>query len=374
MKRGLFYGAIFGLIIGVIIGFFSRGVVVEVELSDLREQVSNLQGQITIVKAAIPPLRVLAKRCGIYIGAAVERSLLDIPDYAYTLKQEFNILTTENALKFGPVHPNPDVYSFSDADYIISFAESHGMKVRGHTLVWHQQLPAWITQGKYSREEWINILHEHIMTVVGRYKGRIYAWDVVNEAINDNGTLRDNIWLRNIGPEYIELAFRWVHEADPQALLFYNDYGAEGLGVKSDAVYNLVKSLLERGVPIHGVGLQMHVSLENPPNPQEVAANIKRLNNLGLIVHITEMDVRIKTPPKWADLVRQAEIYYSILKACLSADNCEAFVMWGFTDKYSWIPSYFGGYGSALIFDESYGPKPAYYYIAKALIEHITDG
>jgi endo-1,4-beta-xylanase len=374
MKRGLFYGAIFGLIIGVIIGFFIRGVVVEVELSDLREQVSNLQGQITIVKAAIPPLRVLAKRCGIYIGAAVERSLLDIPDYAYTLKQEFNILTTENALKFGPVHPNPDVYSFSDADYIISFAESHGMKVRGHTLVWHQQLPAWITQGKYSREEWINILHEHIMTVVGRYKGRIYAWDVVNEAINDNGTLRDNIWLRNIGPEYIELAFRWVHEADPQALLFYNDYGAEGLGVKSDAVYNLVKSLLERGVPIHGVGLQMHVSLENPPNPQEVAANIKRLNNLGLIVHITEMDVRIKTPPKWADLVRQAEIYYSILKACLSADNCEAFVMWGFTDKYSWIPSYFGGYGSALIFDESYGPKPAYYYIAKALIEHITDG
>jgi endo-1,4-beta-xylanase len=374
MKRGLFYGAIFGLIIGVIIGFFIRGVVVEVELSDLREQVSNLQGQITIVKAAIPPLRVLAKRCGIYIGAAVERSLLDIPDYAYTLKQEFNILTTENALKFGPVHPNPDVYSFSDADYIISFAESHGMKVRGHTLVWHQQLPAWITQGKYSREEWINILHEHIMTVVGRYKGRIYAWDVVNEAINDNGTLRDNIWLRNIGPEYIELAFRWVHEADPQALLFYNDYGAEGLGVKSDAVYNLVKSLLERGVPIHGVGLQMHVSLENPPNPQEVAANIKRLNNLGLIVHITEMDVRIKTPPKWADLVRQAEIYYSILKACLSADNCEAFVMWGFTDKYSWIPSYFSGYGSALIFDESYGPKPAYYYIAKALIEHITDG
>jgi len=374
MKRGLFYGAIFGLIIGVIIGFFIRGVVVEVELSDLREQVSNLQGQITIVKAAIPPLRVLAKRCGIYIGAAVERSLLDIPDYAYTLKQEFNILTTENALKFGPVHPNPDVYSFSDADYIISFAESHGMKVRGHTLVWHQQLPAWITQGKYSREEWINILHEHIMTVVGRYKGRIYAWDVVNEAINDNGTLRDNIWLRNIGPEYIELAFRWVHEADPQALLFYNDYGAEGLGVKSDAVYNLVKSLLERGVPIHGVGLQMHVSLENPPNPQEVAANIKRLNNLGLIVHITEMDVRIKTPPKWADLVRQAEIYYSILKACLSADNCEAFVMWGFTDKYSWIPSYFGGCGSALIFDESYGPKPAYYYIAKALIEHITDG
>jgi endo-1,4-beta-xylanase len=212
------------------------------------------------------------------------------------------------------------------------------------------------------------------MTVVGHYKGRIYAWDVVNEAINDDGTLRDTVWLRNIGSEYIELAFRWAHEADPQALLFYNDYGAEGLGVKSDAVYNLVKNLLEKGVPIHGVGLQMHVSLESPPNPQEVAANIKRLNELGLIVHITEMDVRLTTPPRWEDFVRQAEIYYSILKVCLSADNCKAFIMWGFTDKYSWIPGFFSGYGSALIFDESYSPKPAYYYITKAFIEHITKG
>ncbi|MBS7607075.1 endo-1,4-beta-xylanase [Candidatus Bathyarchaeota archaeon] len=321
---------------------------------------------------AIPPLRNIAEKCGIYIGAAVERSLLDIPDYAYILKQEFNILTTENALKFGPVHPQPNVYSFGDADYIINFAESNGMRVRGHTLVWHQQLPGWVAQGKYTREEWINILREHIMTVVGRFRGRIYAWDVVNEAIADDGTLRDTVWLRNIGPEYIEMAFRWAHEADPQALLFYNDYGAEGLNAKSDAIYNLVKGLLEKGVPIHGVGLQMHISLENPPNPQEVAANIKRLNELGLEVHITEMDVRIRMPAKWEDLIKQAEIYRDILRVCLTADNCKAFVMWGFTDKYSWIPGYFSGYGAALIFDEFYAPKPAYYYIAATLIEHLT--
>ncbi|MEM2739610.1 MAG: endo-1,4-beta-xylanase, partial [Candidatus Bathyarchaeia archaeon] len=127
-----------------------------------------------------------------------------------------------------------------------------------------------------------------------------------------------------------------------------------------------------KGVPIHGVGLQMHVSLENPPNPQEVAANIKRLNELGLEVHITEMDVRIRTPARWEDLIRQAEIYREIIEVCLSAENCKAFVMWGLTDRYSWIPSYFSGYGAALIFDESYKPKPAYYYIAAALIEHIT--
>lgn len=372
LRKSIIYGAIFGIIIGLAAGVFIRGTLVEMELKDARKQISELQRQITIIKAAIPPLRSLAERCSIYIGAAVERGLLDIPDYAHTIKQEFNILTTENALKFGPVHPDPYAYSFGDADYIINFAESQGMKIRGHTLVWHQQLPNWITQGKYTREEWINILREHIITIVGRYKGRIYAWDVVNEAVNDDGTLRDNIWMRNIGPEYIELAFRWAHEADPQALLFYNDYGAEGLGVKSDAVYNLIKGLLENGVPVHGVGLQMHVSVENPPAPSEVLANIKRLNDLGLVVHITEMDVRVRTPPQWEDLVRQAEIYRDILKVCLSAGNCKVFVMWGFTDEYSWIPSYFSGYGAALIFDESYRPKPAYYYIVKVLIEHLA--
>lgn len=372
MRRRIVYRVALILVMIVAIIFIVRGLVIEGEIKKLYDEISDLRRQVMVVRMTVPPLRVLAEKCGIYIGAAVERSLLDIPEYAYTLRQEFNMLTTENALKFGPVHPQPDIYYFDDADRIISFAESNGMKVRGHTLVWHQQLPTWITQGRYSREEWMNILREHIMTVVGRYKGRVYAWDVVNEAINDDGTLRDTIWLRNIGPEYIELAFRWAHEADPQALLFYNDYGAEGLNAKSDAIYNLVKSLLEKGVPIHGVGLQMHISLENPPNPQEVAANIKRLNELGLEVHITEMDVRIRTPARWEDLIRQAEIYREILKVCLSAENCKAFVMWGLTDKYSWIPSHFSGYGAALIFDESYKPKPAYYYIAAAFIEYLT--
>ncbi|MEM2167923.1 MAG: endo-1,4-beta-xylanase [Candidatus Bathyarchaeia archaeon] len=374
-KRVLLSGLMVGLIIGLAVGFFIRDMMIEEEIKDLYKQISELKGdlrrQIAVAKMVMPPLRSIAEKCGIYIGAAVERGLLNIPDYAQILKREFNILTTENALKFGPVHPQPNTYSFGDADYIINFAESNRMKVRGHTLVWHHQLPDWVTQGKYAREEWINILREHIMTVVGRYRGRIYAWDVVNEAIDDSGILRDTVWLRNIGPEYIEMAFRWAHEADPQALLFYNDYGAEGLNAKSDAIYNLVKGLLEKGVPIHGVGLQMHTSLENPPSPEEVAANIKRLNELGLEVHITEMDVRIKMPAKWEDLIKQAEIYRDILRVCLSADNCKAFVMWGFTDKYSWIPGSFSGYGAALIFDESYMPKPAYYYIAATLIEHL---
>lgn len=358
------------LIFGIIIGYVLHSVIKAKEPEDLRSQVSNLQLEIERLREALPPLRILAERHGIYIGAAVGASQLSIDKYAETLRREFNILTTENALKFEVVHPERDTYSFNEADTIIAFAEANGMKVRGHTLVWHEQLPEWIRQGNYSHEEWVRILQDHIKTVVGKYRGRIYAWDVINEALNDDGSLRNTVWLQNIGPEYIELAFRWAHEADPQALLFYNDYGSEGLGTKSDSVYNLIKSLLECGVPIHGVGLQMPVSLEYFPSTQSVAANLKRLNDLGLDVHVTEMDVRIRMPVTSEELTRQAEIYRDILKACLSAKNCTAFVIWGFTDRYSWIPSFFSGYGSALIFDELYEPKPAYYYIFQTLMEN----
>ncbi len=358
-----------GIIIGIIIGYMLSFIIREREVDELRNQVSRLRTEIEQLRGAVPPLKTLAEKHGVYIGAAVGADQLRIKEYAEILSREFNILTTENALKFERVHPERNVYSFAEADAIISFAEANGMRVRGHTLVWHYQLPEWITRGNYSREEWISILHDHITTVVSHYRGRVYAWDVVNEAVDDDGSLRKTIWLENIGPEYIELAFKWAHEADPQALLFYNDYGAEGLGVKSDAVYNLVKNLLEKGVPIHGVGLQMHVSTEYYPAPQDIAANIKRLSDLGLEIHITEMDVRVRLPAKSADLVRQAEIYRDVLMVCLSSEKFTAFVMWGFTDRYSWIPGFFSGYGSALIFDENYHPKPAYYYILKSLMQ-----
>ncbi|MGQ9632237.1 MAG: endo-1,4-beta-xylanase [bacterium] len=315
-------------------------------------------------------LRSLAQTRGIYIGAAVAAGPLGGDElYAETLAREFNILTPENAMKFGPLHPGRDFYYFDDADAIVGFAKAHNIQVRGHTLVWHNQLPAWLIGGRWTRDELIEILREHITTVVGRYRGRVYAWDVVNEAIADDGSMRDTIWLRGIGPEYIDMAFRWAHEADPSALLFYNDYGGEGLGRKSDAIYALVRELLLRGVPIHGVGLQMHVSLDWHPNPQDVAANINRLASLGLEVHITEMDVRIREPITEEKLASQARIYRDILKVCLFSSNFKAFVLWGFTDRYSWIPHFFPGSGAGLIFDESYLPKPAYNALVDILVE-----
>ncbi|MEM2447140.1 MAG: endo-1,4-beta-xylanase, partial [Thermoproteota archaeon] len=265
-------------------------------------------------------LKELASRCGIMIGTCVSYSSLSDNKYREIIASEFSVITPENELKFVLVHPFRSVYTFSRADAIISFAEENGIKVRGHCLVWHQQLPDWILNGNYTREEWIEILRDHIYTVVGRYKGRLYAWDVVNEAFNDDGTLRDTIWLRNIGPEYIKLAFQWAHEADPDALLFYNDYGAEAINRKSNAIYEFVKNLLEEGVPIHGIGLQMHVRVEWYPNPQSVAENIKRFRELGLKVEITEMDVAIRLPVSEEEITKQAEIYKSILKTYLNSD------------------------------------------------------
>lgn len=306
-------------------------------------------------------LRSFVQARGVQIGAAVAEGPLRRESlYAQTLGREFSMLTPENAMKFEPLHPDLDRYNFGAADSIVAFAKANAMQVRGHTLVWHDELPRWLTERNFRHAEIMAILREHILTVVGRYRGQVVAWDVVNEAVADSGRLRNTIWLKGIGPDYIDLVFRWAHEADPQARLFYNDYGAEGLGRKSNAIYTLAQSLRKRGVPIHGVGLQMHVELESPPNLRDAAANMDRLAALGLEVHITEMDVRIKRPVTKEKLAAQARIYRDTLAVCLSTQSCKAFVLWGFTDRHSWIPQFFSGSDAGLIFDESYRPKPAY--------------
>ncbi len=306
-------------------------------------------------------LRTLARARGIRIGAAVASGPLHgEPRYAEILRHEFNVVTPENAMKFEWVHPRQNVYAFSDADAIVAFARANDMQVRGHTLVWHVSLPRWLTGGNFTRSEMRDILREHIHEVVRHFRGQVEVWDVLNEAVADDGSLEKTIWLRGIGPEYIELAFRWAHEADPQARLFYNDNGGEGLGRKSDAIYSLIRGLVQRGAPIHGVGFQFHINPESPPNTRAVVANMDRLAALGLEVHVTELDVRIKKPVTEEKLDAQARIYGSILGACLSARNCRAFVMWGFTDRHSWIPLFFPGWGAGLILDEFYRPKPAY--------------
>ena len=307
-----------------------------------------------------PPLRSLAEEHGFWFGSAVSYEYLSADStYRDLLAREFNLLATENDLKFGNVHPEPDSYDFNAGDALVFFAQANGMSLRGHTLVWDMQNPNWLVEGSYTREELISILRDHIYTVVGRYRGQIKAWDVVNEALDAEGNLRDSFWMRGIGPDYIPLAFQWAHEADPDAKLFYNEHAAERMNAKSDRVYEMVKGLRDRGIPIHGVGMQMHVQLSNPPPPGEVAENMARLGELGLEVHITEMDVSVGSWILPQKLRSQAVIYQDMLKVCLEAKNCDTMVVWGATDKYSWLPELTGMQDAGVVFDMHYQPKPA---------------
>jgi endo-1,4-beta-xylanase len=251
---------------------------------------------------------------------------------------------------------------------VVNFAESNRMKLRGHTLVWHRQIPKWLVEGNFTRNETIKILKEHIQTLVGRYRGKILAWDVVNEAVDDKtGKFRtDSFWYQKLGSDYIKLAFEFAREADPDAKLYYNDYSAEGMNVKSDGVYNLLRELKKQGIPIDGIGWQMH-EINGFRIETQHSANAKRLIALGLELSITELDVRVKLPVSVEDLRKQADAYRDIADFCLDEPQCKAILIWGFTDKYSWIPKEFTKMGDALIFDKFYKPKPSYTALLEAL-------
>jgi endo-1,4-beta-xylanase len=330
--------------------------------------------RLTTAQDAEYTLRDLAALNRLYIGAAVYTRHLDDPIHAETLSREFNMLTPENEAKACEVQRQLGAFDFRRFDRLMAFAEENDMVVRGHTLVWHTCAPGWLVPGLYTREEAINLLRDHIMTVVGRYQGRIAMWDVVNEGIAESGGgLRDTPWRQLIGDDYIELAFRFAHEADPDALLFYNDYGAEGMNAKADAVYELVRDFVERGVPIDGVGLQAHFTLNSIDN-DAIAENIQRIGELGLQVQITEMDVRFMGESTETILQQQAADYYAVMDVCLSSPYCTAFVTWGVSDRFTWLRDdnlgFFENQAVApLLFDDDYQPKPAYFALVDLLAE-----
>jgi endo-1,4-beta-xylanase len=328
----------------------------------------------------VPFMRDLAEKRNIYIGAAVTPDELEEAEYALTVAREFNMVVPENHLKWAYVHPGKDVYDFSGADKIVRFALKHDMKIRGHTLVWHKSVPEWMASdcdggGDYKisfcKEELEKILEEHIKTVVTRYRGKIEYWDVVNEvfaASSQNAELRKSFWLGVLGKEYIEKAFTWARKADEKARLFINDYNIERKSPKSDALYEMIKDLKKKGIPIDGVGFQFHLNVDDKPDFQSMETNIQRFIDIGLEVQFTEIDVGIWGEVTQEKLERQAEIYQGLIEIAIKYPKVTAFVTWGVTDKYSWLPG-FGievsgskiTYGSGLLFDENYRQKPAYY-------------
>jgi endo-1,4-beta-xylanase len=286
------------------------------------------------------------------------------------LAHEYDSVTPENAMKFAFIHPERHRYDFDDADRIVRFAREHHMKVRGHTLVWYREAPDWVTKGKWTRPQLERVLRDHIRTVVGRYRGKVAEWDVVNEALGEDGKLRDSVWTRVIGPDYIPLAFRWAHEADPDARLFYNDFDLEYPGPKARAAVDLVRRLKADGVPIDGVGIQAHELTVHTPTTEELDAALRSYTDLGLDVAITELDVGVHLPASRRELAEQADVYRYVLDACLDVPRCTSFTTWGFTDRHSWVPGEIDGFGDALPFDQDDRAKPA----ARALKARLAQG
>ena len=316
-------------------------------------------------------LREYADRAGVLVGAAVEPRLFDEPEYASTLAREFNMLTAENVLKWGTIRPTRERFNFEPGDRLVAFAQSHRMKVRGHCLAWSEYNPRWLERGEFTPAQMSGLLREHITKVMRHYRGKVFAWDVVNEIFLADGSVESSVWydrpgigLKGKGTAYVEQAFRWARAADPDALLFYNDYDTEGLNPKSDAVYAMVKDFKARGVPIDGVGIQAHIVDLEARDLATIEQNLARLAALGVQIHITELDVGLPSgagQPDAAALKRQAEIYRRVADACLRQPKCTAFQTWGFTDKYTWIPDYTkGAKGAPLPFDAGYKKKPAY--------------
>ncbi|WP_326701520.1 endo-1,4-beta-xylanase [Streptomyces sp. NBC_01754] len=291
---------------------------------------------------------------GRYFGTAVAANHLGEAQYASTLDAQFGSVTPENEMKWDAVEGSRNSFTFTAADQIVSHAQSKGMTVRGHTLVWHSQLPGWV--GGLGATDLRAAMNNHITQVMTHYKGKIHSWDVVNEAFEDGGSgaRRSSPFQDKLGDGFIEEAFRTARTVDPAAKLCYNDYNTDGRNAKSDAVYAMVKDFKQRGVPIDCVGFQSHFN-SNSPVPADYQANLQRFADLGLDVQITELDIE-------GSGSAQAAAYTSVVNTCLAVTRCTGLTVWGVTDKYSWRSG-----GTPLLFDSDYGKKPAYDAVLAAL-------
>ncbi len=329
-------------------------------------------------------LRALGARIGMHIGSAIIPQDLDTPAWAAVAAGQFSVYTPGNEMKWQVVEPEQGVFDWSGADRLVAFAKANKSRVRGHTLLWHNQLPTWLTtgvsNGTISAAQLKQLLHDHIFTEVGRYRGKIWQWDVANEFFldaNPSGINPNDFWVSNLGADIIPQAFRWAHEADPGALLFYNDYniaGEDGSNAKSDAVYAWLQEMLADGVPIMGVGNQGHLDTQYGFSGQRFQADLERYASLGLKVAITEADVRTfvnnateQVPTDNLALFAQPYEFGQMMKAAIAVPSVISFTVWGFTDADSWVPGFFTGEGYATLYDVNLNPKPAYYELQQDL-------
>ena len=338
-------------------------------------------------------LRALGAQIHLRIGTAAVPSDLSDPALSQITADQFSVLTPGNEMKWQVVEPQQGNFNWTGADNLVNFAEEHGQLVRGHTLVWHNQLPNWLTQGvtngTISDSQLRDLLHQHITTEVSRYRGRIWQWDVLNEMLADANPSQvkpTDFWISHLGVGIIADAFRWAHAADPEALLCYNDYniaGEDGSNAKFNAAFALVRDLLAQKVPIDCVGDQGHLDLQYGFNPVLMTEDLRAYAKLGLKVAITEADVRMfvettdrnQTPivsptdptPNHTANPAASDWFIGMLQSCLAVKACISFTVWGFADAESWVPGAFRGEGNATIYDVNLNPKPQYTALQQTL-------
>jgi endo-1,4-beta-xylanase len=338
-----------------------------------------------------PPLRALGAPIGLHIGTALIPYDLDNPDYARVAGQQFDLVTPGNEMKWETVEPTRGTYNWSGGDRLVQFAEAHGQLVRGHTLLWHNQLPGWLTSGvangTISTTELRDLAHKHVTDEVTHFKGKIWQWDVANEFMANSwdahpladGVNGDDFWVKNLGEGVIADAFRWAHAADPDALLFYNDYnitGQDGNNAKYNAAFNFVKNLVAQGVPIHGVGEQAHMDTQYGFYAPRYQSDLQHFADLGLKVAITEADVRTfvnnatdQVPTDANATAKQSQIWTGLINGCLAVKQCISFTAWGFGDIDSWVPYTFAGEGAAGLYDVNLNPKATYITLHQDLLD-----
>ena len=328
-------------------------------------------------------IRDLAKERGRFIGTILNSEWFNDaiePEFEEIHKTQFNVVVAENEMKFDATEPSENKFNYTKGDKMVEYALANGLRVRGHALAWHSQVPGWVNNYSGQKEKLLSVLKNHIDSVVGHWKGKIAEWDVVNEAINDdyNHDWRStgSVWYEGIGPEFLDSAFVWAHAADPDAELCYNDYAVEwGIndGSKAGFVLEQVKRWKANGIPITCVGTQTHIEIAHETTPQNVRAFAKALAELDVKLNITELDIGF---PKGsagkltaADYEKQGHLYRQFMDVFLEEPNMGEFVIWGLTDAHSWLDEQ-QGKTEGLLYDKQYKPKPAFDSIMVSLKAH----
>ena len=323
--------------------------------------------------AADETIRELAKERGRFIGTILNSEWFNDaiePEFEEIHKTQFNVVVAENEMKFDATEPSENRFNYNNGDKMLKYAKANGMRVRGHALAWHSQVPNWVNNYKGNKQKLLSVLKNHIKNVVGHWKGQIDEWDVVNEAISNNEPQwrTGSVWYQGIGPEFIDSAFVWTHEVDPDAELCYNDYNLEqGVNPKAKAGFLLeqVKRWVKNGIPIHCVGSQTHVEDTTTDkhfigSPDSLRSLAKELAKLNVKLKITELDIGFKSGinVSKSDLERQGQTFRQYLDIILEEPNADTYLIWGVSDKWSWL----GGLNrqKGLIYDDNLKPKPAF--------------